>query len=72
MSPAGISTASPTGDAAASQRRFELRCADVHSCRCGMVFSGPDPSELVALAQDGPRRMTLRAGNQRDITGFTD
>lgn len=31
--------------------RFELRCADVHPCRCRKVFSGTDPRELVAEAR---------------------
>lgn len=30
---------------------FELRCGDVHPCRCDQVFSGGNPRELVALAR---------------------
>lgn len=30
---------------------FELRCEDVHPCRCEKVFRGDDPRELVALAR---------------------
>ena len=52
MSSAGSSPVRGRGGAPVSQRTFELRCADVHRCRCGVVFRGPDPRELVALARE--------------------
>jgi hypothetical protein len=33
------------------EERFELRCADVHPCRCERVFSGTSPTVLVAEAR---------------------
>jgi len=52
VSVAGSSSLLGRGDAGESQRTFRLRCADVHPCRCGAVFTGPDPTELVALARE--------------------
>jgi hypothetical protein len=57
MSPGAISTDSPTGDPARWQKKFELRCADAHGCRCGKVFSGSAPRELVALAREHGERV---------------
>lgn len=47
----GGSPFSASGEPSESQRAFTLRCEDIHPCRCDAVFSGPDPSQLVALAR---------------------